>query len=284
MDQEGNWLGLSSRVCVVTGAGSGIGAETARHLAAQGAVVALIDRHAEAAEAVVAQITRSGGRALAIAADVSDSQAVARAADTVLRALGPCQVLVNNAGVLRGEALMGLSLDAWNQVLSVNLTGALLCSQAFAAQMIQAAHGGSIVHVGSITGHQPLPGSGAYGVSKAGLGMLSRLLSLELAAHGIRSNLVSPGLVRTPLTEHSYQDPAVALARQSMVPAGRIGLPADLASAIAFLASERASYITGQDILVDGGLGQGVLRSIPSAAAPDDARAAAHSQNTHAGS
>ncbi len=282
MDPQGNWLALSGRVCVVTGAGSGIGAETARHLAAAGAAVAVIDRHGEAAAAVAGEIVQSGGCAIHIAADVSDPQAVARAAATVLQTLGPCQVLVNNAGVLRGEALMDLSLEAWNQVLSVNLTGALLCTQAFAAQMIDAALAGSIVHVGSITGHHPLPGSGAYGVSKAGLGMLSRMLSLELAPQGIRSNVVSPGLVRTPLTEHSYQNPETAQTRQAMVPAGRVGLPADLASVIAFLASDQARYVTGQDILVDGGLGQGLLRKIPSAAAP--AVAPEHSQNTDAGS
>lgn len=268
MDQDGNWLALSGRVCVVTGAGSGIGAETARHLAAVGAVVAVIDRHGAAAAAVAGEIVHSGGCAIHIAADVSDPHAVDHAAATVLQALGPCQVLVNNAGMLRSEALMDLPLEAWNQVLSVNLTGALLCTQVFAAQMIEAKLAGSIVHVGSITGQHPLPGSGAYGVSKAGLGMLSRMLSLELAPHGIRSNVVSPGLVRTPLTEHSYQDAAVAQARQTMVPAGRVGLPADLASAIAFLASDQAGYITGQDLLVDGGLGQGLLRKIPSAPTP----------------
>jgi NAD(P)-dependent dehydrogenase (short-subunit alcohol dehydrogenase family) len=257
------WLGLENRVCVVTGGGSGIGAETARQLAAAGAAVAVLDRDDEGAAEVAEHIVRAGGRALCIAADVTCAEAVAEAASRLEREFGACQVLVNNAGVLDGGALMAMDMDKWNQLMSVNLTGSLRCIQAFGGQMIAAKCGGSIVNVASIAGHYPLPYGGAYSVSKAGVMMLSRLLTVELAQHGIRSNVVSPALVRTPLSEFSYRDPAVARQRAQMVPAGRVCDPAELAATILFLASDRASYINGQEILVDGGLSQTWMSLIP---------------------
>ena len=261
----GAWLGLAGQVCVVTGGGSGIGAETARRFASAGALVAVLDRDADAAAAVAAEIGATGRRAIAVVADIGSAETVKAAADRVLRELGPCRVLVNNAAVRHRDALIDIGLDAWNRVLGVNLTGALVCTQAFAGQMIAAAQGGSIVHVASILGHHPQPESGAYSVSKAGLIMLSRLLSLELARHRIRSNVVSPGFTRTPHTQASYVDPETAAGRLRMVPAGRVAEPADLADVIAFLASDRAGYIDGQDILVDGGLANTLMSLVPRA-------------------
>lgn len=261
------WLGLAGRVCVVTGAGSGIGAGTARTLAAIGASVAVLDRDAASATAVVADIRRAGGRAISLAADVTDAEAIAAAAAQVLRELGPCQVLVNNAAlVIYAGPLMQADMAQWNRMLAVSLTGALTCTRAFGAQMISAASGGSIVNVASICGHMPLPNGGAYSVGKAGMLMLTSLLAVELAQHGIRCNSVSPGLVRTPATEAAYVNPEVAAGRQRMVPAGRVADPGDLADVIAFLASDRAGYINGQDILVDGGLSQILMGLVPKSA------------------
>jgi NAD(P)-dependent dehydrogenase (short-subunit alcohol dehydrogenase family) len=263
LQSDAAWLGLAGRVCVVTGGGSGIGAETARRLAQAGATVAVLDRHEAGAREVATEITNAGGRAIGVAADVTQPTSVAEAAARVRQTLGACQVLVNNAGVLSGGALMDLGLDQWNELISVNLTGALLCAQAFGRQMIEAGRGGSMVHVASIAGHCPMPGGGAYSVSKAGVKMLSRQLSVELAAHGIRSNVVSPALVRTPLSEFAYQDPAIARQRARLVPAGRVCEPEELAATILFLASDQASYISGQDLLVDGGLSQTLMTFIP---------------------
>ncbi len=264
-----SWLGLAGRVCVVTGAGSGIGAETARQLAVAGARVAVIDRNGDAAALVAAEINRAGGRAIAIEADVSQSQAIVAAAEQVQKDLGACEVLINNAALV-GYAGPLLTVDTvqWNQGLAVNLTGALVCAQVFTAQMIAAGNGGTIVNVASICGHLPLPHGGAYSVSKSGLMMLTRMLALELAEHRIRCNSVSPGYVRTPATAAAYSEAVIAEGRRRMIPSGRIGEPEDLANVIMFAASDRAAYLNGEDILVDGGVHHALLAIIPKQASP----------------
>src|SRR5438132_621214 len=136
--EVGVWLGLAGQVCVITGAGSGIGAETARHFASAGAFVAILDRDAESAAAVAAEIERAGHRAIGLMADVGHAETVRAAADRIQKELGPCRVLVNNAAARYRGALVDIGLEAWNQVLAVNLTGALICTQAFTAQMIAA--------------------------------------------------------------------------------------------------------------------------------------------------
>lgn len=263
------WLGLAGRVCVVTGGGSGIGADAARELAAAGAWVAVLDRNADAASAVAAGIGRAGGRALSLTADVANAQAVAAAAQQLLRELGPCQILVNNAALVGyAGALMDSDMQLWDRMIAVNLTGALTCTRAFGRQMITAARGGAIVNVASICGHVPLAYGGAYSVGKSGVMMMTRMLSLELAEHRIRCNSVSPGLVRTPATEAAYVETHVAEARRKMVPSGRVADPIDLANVITFLASDRSGYINGQDILVDGALSQTVMSLVPKPSKP----------------
>lgn len=263
------WLGLAGRVCVVTGGGSGIGAGTARELAAGGACVAVLDRNAAAATAVAAGIERDGGRAIWLVADVTDPDAIAAAADQVRQVFGACSVLVNNAALV-GYAgpLMDADLRQWDRMLAVNLTGALICTRAFGRQMIDAGHGGSIVNVASICGHVPLAQGGVYSVGKAGLMMMTRMLALELAEHRIRCNSVSPGLVRTPATEVAYGDDELGEARRRMVPVGRVAEAADMANVIAFLASDRSGYVDGQDILVDGALSQTLMSYVPKPSKP----------------
>ena len=199
---------------------------------------------------------------LAIECDTSDVASVAAAAEAVRRSFGACDVLVNNAGLLRAGALESLSLDDWNQVLSVNLTGYLLCAQAFGKQMLAARHG-SMVHVASVAAHHPQPRSGAYSASKAGVAVLSRQLALEWGPSGIRSNVVSPGLIRTPLSEAFYQAPGVGERRAQMVPSRRIGTPQDIADVVLYLASDRAGYVNGADVAVDGGFAVVLMETIP---------------------
>jgi NAD(P)-dependent dehydrogenase (short-subunit alcohol dehydrogenase family) len=257
-----SWLQLEGKVCVVTGAAGGIGIEIARELAHVGAKVALLDRDEAGASKAAADIAESGARAIAIGCDISDKAGVDAAAATVQRELGPCDVLVNNAATLYAAALMDIDLARWNQLMAVNLNGFLLCSQAFGRQMI-ASGGGSMVHVASISGRVPQPYSGPYSVSKAGVKMLSQLLAVELGEHGIRSNVVSPAMVRTPLTEGIYARPEVLKKREAIVPARRVSGPKDIAEVVAFLASPRSGYVNGQDVLVDGGLSTAWLTLIP---------------------
>jgi len=256
------WLQLEDKVCVVTGAAGGIGAEIAREFAAVGAKVALLDRDEKGATEVAAAIAESGADAIAVGCDITDKASVDRAAEAVERALGRCDVLVNNAAAIYADALMNIDMAKWNQLMAVNLGGFLLCSQAFGRQMI-AGGGGSMVHVASISGRVPQPYSGPYSVSKAGVKMLSQLLAVELGEHGIRSNVVSPAMVRTPMSEVIYQNPDVLKKREQIVPARRISGPRDIAEVVVYLASPRSGYVSGQDVLVDGGLSTAWLTLIP---------------------
>ena len=260
-------LDFTGRVCVVTGAGSGIGRAIANGFAARGARVAVLDRNADAAAATVAQITGRGGQAVAIGCDVSDPASVAAAGERSAAAFGPCDVLVNNAGVLGAGALDGLTLEAWNAVLAINLTGCLLCSQTFGRQMRANGRGqGALVHIASIAATHAAASGGAYSVAKAGVAMLSRQLAIEWGEFGIRSNAVCPGMTLTPMTQAAYERPGTAERRNQAIPAGRVGRPEDIAEAVLFLASERSAYISGAELTVDGGFTRNLLNLVPRAA------------------
>lgn len=259
-DQD--WLGLKGRVCAVTGAGGGIGRAIASGLAAAGAKVVVLDLDETTAAETVETIRVDGGEALAIACDITDAASVEAARAEAERTLGPCAVLVNNAALVRNGALEDLSLDDWKAVLDVNLTGYFVCAQIFGRTMM-AEGGGSIVHVASLSASYPQPTSGAYSVSKAGIVMLSKNLAQEWGKRGVRSNVVSPAMVLTPMSEVIYRDPDVKARREDVVPIGRIGTPDDIANAVAWLASDRASYISGQEIVVDGGWSSALLAMVP---------------------
>lgn len=254
-----HWLGLEGRVCAVTGAASGIGRACAVGLAQAGARVALIDRDAAGVQRAADEI---GGAALPIACDTSDPAAVQHAADRVAAHFGPCAVLVNNAGLLRAAPLAEVTLQAWREVLAVNLDGYLLCAQAFGRQMLQQGRG-ALVHVASISGLHPQTGSGAYSAGKAGVRLLSRQLAAEWGPRGVRSNVVCPGMVRTGLSAAFYEQPGFEARRAAVTASRRIGEPPDIAEPVLFLASDRAAYVNGAELLVDGGLGCMLMDMVP---------------------
>ena len=259
--------GLAGRVCVVTGAGSGIGRGIALALAKEGGRIAVLDLNAEGTKATVAEIKARGGEAVAFTCDTSDAASVAAAAAQIAAALGLCDVLVNNAGILRPGALDVLTLEEWNKVLSVNLTGYFLCAQTFGRQMRNKGEGkgGALVHIASIAAEHATALAGAYSVAKAGVEMLSRQLAVEWGQHGIRSNTVHPGMILTPMSQAFYDQPGVTERRSQAVPAGRIGVPDDIAQAVVFLASDRSAYISGQSLTVDGGFTRMMMGLIPRA-------------------
>jgi len=257
-----DWLGLSGRVCVVTGGGGGIGRATALSLAQAGARVAAIDLDERGLEATRSELRASGGDHFIGRCDTTNAESVAGAAEAIEKSLGPCSVLVNAAAILRPGALENLALAEWNAVLSVNLTGYFLCAQSFGRQMRKLGRG-SLVHVASIAGSHAQGQSGAYSVSKAGVIMLSRQLANEWGPQGIRSNVVSPGMVITPMSQAFYDTPGVTERRSAVVPLRRVGMPQDMADAILFLASDRSSYVNGDEISVNGGYANMLMNLVP---------------------
>jgi NAD(P)-dependent dehydrogenase (short-subunit alcohol dehydrogenase family) len=255
-----DWLGLAGRVCIVTGGGGGIGRAVAINLARAGALVAAIDRDEAGLSRTRDEL--SDNRHMITACDVTNRDNIVAIADTIEKALGPCQVLVNAAALLRPGSLDTLSLAEWNAVLSVNLTGYFLCAQIFGAQM-RAKKRGSLVHVASIAASHAQGRSGAYSVSKAGVVMLSRQLASEWGPDGVRSNVVSPGMVITPMSQSFYDTPGVTERRAAVTPLRRIGLPQDIADAVTFLASDRSAYINGDEITVDGGFVRTIMNLVP---------------------
>ncbi len=261
-DSTPGWLGLDGRVCVVTGAGSGIGEAIAHGLVQAGAHVALLDRDAAACERVTRRLVAEGGRAISLACDTSDEGGVADAARRVKAELGPCAALINNAGMLRPGSLETVSIAEWDSVIAVNLTGYLVCSREFGRHMLEARRG-SIVHVASIAALQPQTRSGAYSASKAGVLLLSRQIAAEWGPSGVRSNAICPGMIRTPLSARFYEEPGFEQRRAAVTASRRIGEPIDIANPALFLASDRSSYVNGGEILVDGGMSCMLMDLVP---------------------
>jgi len=253
-----DWLGLSGRTAVVTGAGGGIGKAIALELAANGMHCNVLDRAGDLVEATVAQISEGGGTATGHICDVTDEAGI----KSVSNSINSCDVLVNAAGLVRPGALADLTTSEWNELLNVNLTGYFLMAREFTPHLV-ASGNGSMIHVASISSANPQGSSGAYSVSKAGVVIMSKQLAFELGSKGVRSNTVSPGLVRTPMTEAYYQVGDVAQRRDAAVPVGRVAKPADIADVVTFLASDRARYITGADLVADGGFSQTLMSSVP---------------------
>lgn len=262
MDASHSWLELQNRVCVVTGAASGIGASVADRLAQVGARVVMLDRDAEGLQRMHQHLLAQGAEVLSLSCDISDQARVQAAAAQVQSAWGATYALINNAGLLRSGSLAEVSLDDWNAVLAVNLTGYLLCARAFGVAM--RAHGeGCIVNVASISGLFPQSHSGAYSASKAAVLQLSRQLAVEWGPQGVRSNAICPGMIRTALSARFYEQPGFEARRSSATASRRIGEPQDIADVALFLASPRSGYINGAELVVDGGMSCMLMDMVP---------------------
>jgi glucose 1-dehydrogenase len=260
-----HWLGLQGCVVAVTGAASGIGAAVAQQLAEVGAHVALIDRDADGVRRHAAALAEGFGpygvKTLAIACDTSSEEQTLAAAQKVQAELGDCVALINNAGLLRPGALDSVSLADWNAVLSVNLTGYLLCSRAFKPQLGRTR--GALVHVASISAHFPQTHSGAYSAGKAGVLLLSRQMAAEWGPQGLRSNAICPGMIRTALSAKFYEEPGFEEKRAQVTASRRIGEPQDIADVALFLASPRSGYMNGAELAVDGGMSSMLMDMVP---------------------
>ena len=248
-------ISLNGKVALVTGGGRGIGQATARAFAAEGADVLVLGRTVADLEDTVAQITADGGQAWLLPCDVTDEAQVDGAAARAAARWGRIDVLVNNAGIDDDTPFLEIDRSRWRDVIDTNLTGVFLMSQAVAREMAKAGRG-VILHTASIDASGGDGPYAAYNASKAGLLGLNRTLALELAAHGIRSNCVSPGFTHTVMTERAVGPKLLEYLNGSFarVPMKRLVKPDEIAQAFLFLASDQASAITGIDLRVDGGL------------------------------
>jgi NAD(P)-dependent dehydrogenase (short-subunit alcohol dehydrogenase family) len=243
-----------SPVAIVTASDSGIGQESAKALAQSGFDLGITYREDEAgARETLEAVEAAGRRGEVRQMDLTDLPGAAGVIDDLADALGGVDVLVNNAGTgdPTGEFLR-LGYEEWRQVIDTNLSGAFLCAQRAARRMVEAGSGGRIVNITSVHEHIPRTGASAYCASKGGLGLLTKVMAMELAEHGITVNAVAPGEISTPMTGAEDTDPETI--ERPNLPLGRPGHAREIAAWVAFLASEKSSYATGASYVVDGGL------------------------------
>ena len=244
------------RVAVVTGAASGMGLAIARHLAARGDRVGLLDLHGEAALRAAEDLRKTGATAIAAQADVTDRGTVDAALDKVRAELGPIQIMVTSAGLDAFERFTDITIESWERVLAVNLTGTFHCLQAAVPDML-AARWGRMVTISSSSAQSGAPRMAHYVASKGGVIALTKALALELAPHGITVNNIPPGMIDTPMLRRAEADGNVANLEKiapRVIPVGRAGTPEEIAATCGFLCSDEAAFITGQVIGVNGGM------------------------------
>jgi 3-oxoacyl-[acyl-carrier protein] reductase len=242
---------LEGRVALITGASQGIGHACALALARQGASLAVAARNREKLDALVAEITAAGGKAAAFVIDVADEEQIKSGIKSAIAHFGKIDILVNNAGITRDQLVMRMKRADWDSVLNTNLTSAYLCIQQVIPSMLKQ-RWGRIINITSVFGQIGQAGQANYAASKAGLIGLTMAMAREVASRNITCNAVAPGFIETSMTaalSEEFRQTAV-----KTIPLGRVGSPNDVASAVTFLASEEASYITGHVLNVNGGL------------------------------
>ena len=245
-------VSLKGRVAVVTGASKGLGKQIAESLAAAGATVAMVARNGDQLKGAAEGIQARGGAAEWLAADVSDENAVAGVAEQVIGKLGVCDILVNNAGINNRKPVEDFTLAEWNHVIGVNLTGAFLLCRAFVPGMKKRRFG-RILNTTSTMSHVSLPNRSVYSASKAGLLGMTKALALELASFNITANGISPGPFATEMNTQLLEDPQRNREFMARIPLGRWGRPEEIGSLAVYLCSDAAGFITGTDIVIDGG-------------------------------
>lgn len=260
--------GSVSGTVVVTGGGSGLGAAIATAAAEAGWTVGVLDRDGDAARSTAAAL---GDRGVPLTADTTDEQAIEAALDALTNATGGFapDALVANAGIVRFGPLLDATVDDWRAVVDVNLTGTFVAARAVARRLVAAGRPGSIVAVTSMNGVAPGPNAGAYGATKAAVARLTQQMALEWGPHAIRVNAVAPGLIDAGMSAPIYADPEIRRLRAGRVPLGRLGDAAEVASVVLFLLSDAAAYVTGTELLVDGGVTMSVIGTLPRPASVD---------------
>ncbi|HWF66447.1 MAG TPA: 3-oxoacyl-[acyl-carrier-protein] reductase [Acidobacteriaceae bacterium] len=247
-------ISLEGRVALVTGASQGIGRACALSLAVAGAQVALAARNSAKLAEVASEIEAAGGKAVPFELDLASEESIRAGAKAVLAQFGKIEILVNNGGITRDGLMLRMKLADWDAVLATNLTGAFLLTQAVSTNMLKA-RWGRIINITSVVGETGQAGQANYAASKAGLIGLTRSLARELASRNITVNAVAPGYISTPMTDVLNDQQRSAMLMQ--IPLDRAGTPEDIAAAVTFLASDRAGYITGHVLDVNGGMHMG---------------------------
>lgn len=245
---------LAGKVAVITGAGQNIGQAMAELFASEGAAIGVVDLDAERAERTTRAIRDAGGRAIALVADVTDEAAVASVIERVVGEFGRLDVLVNNVGATTNKGLFDTSVEDWDRILAITLRSQFLCGKHAARAMIDAGNGGAIVNVGSTSGHRGIRNKIAYAAAKGGVNNLTRAMAMELAPHGIRVNTLTPTQSGSPVGMADEDFSAERAGEAKGIPIGRFGRPQDQATAALFLASDEAGFVTGADLVCDGGL------------------------------
>ena len=242
---------LKDKIAIVTGGARGIGLAVARAFAREGAVVVIADVNFEAAKASADAIAATGARTLPLSVDVADPASVQSMISAILKDYGRIDILMNNAGVGSNTPFLETSLEDWNRIVSINLTGAFLVAQAAAREMVKSG-GGKIVNIASLSGQRGANGRAAYGSAKAGLELLTKVMAVELAAHNINVNNIAPGAIETEMAKFAH-DAETRAAYNYLIPMTRYGTPEEVADAAVFLCSDEARYVHGHTLNVDGG-------------------------------